>query len=52
MKINDNCVACGACKEACPSDAIRLGPIYKIDPDACLECGACETVCANGAIEN
>ena len=52
MNINDNCVACGACKEACPSDAIRQGAIYVIDPDACVECGACEAACANGAIDS
>jgi ferredoxin len=51
MKINDNCVACGACKEACPSVAIRLGAIYVIDPAACVECGACEAACPNAAIE-
>lgn len=52
MKINNNCVACSACKEACPSDAIRLGAIYVIDPDACVECGACEAACPNAAIES
>jgi len=52
MKINDNCIACGACKDACPSDAIKKGPVYKIDPDACLECGACEAACSSAAIES
>jgi len=52
MKINDNCGACGACKEACPSNAIRPGAIYVIDPDACIECGACEAACPNAAIES
>ena len=51
MKINSNCVACGACKEACPSDAIQAGTIYTIDPDACVECGACESACPSSAIE-
>ncbi|MDX2082040.1 MAG: 4Fe-4S binding protein [Terrimicrobiaceae bacterium] len=51
MKINDNCAACGACKDACPADAIKEGPIYKIDPDKCIECGACHAACANAAVD-
>ncbi len=52
MKINNNCAACGACLDVCPSGAIKEGPIFKIDPDACIECGACESACANAAIES
>lgn len=52
MKINDNCVACGACVSACPSEAIHEGSVYRIDPEACVDCGACMSACPNSAIEN
>lgn len=52
LKINDDCIACGACPTECPNDAIAVGdPVYSIDPDRCTECvGAndspqCQTVC-------
>lgn len=49
-KITEACVACGSCKEACPSDAIIEGDIYKIDADKCAECGSCVEECPNDAI--
>lgn len=50
--INDSCLACGACVEACPVGAVKEGdPIYKIDADECLDCGACAGVCPVGAPE-
>jgi NAD-dependent dihydropyrimidine dehydrogenase PreA subunit len=52
-KINDNCIACGACVGDCPVDAIESGePIYIIDPDKCIDCGACQPTCPVEAIEN
>ncbi len=37
--INDECVACGECEEACPVQAITEGdPTYVIDPARCIEC--------------
>lgn len=39
LMINDECIACDACREECPNDAIEEGdPIYVIDPDRCTEC--------------
>jgi len=50
-KITDACIACGACKESCPSEAIKEGdPIYTIDADLCIDCGACVDTCPNEAI--
>ncbi|MBE6595644.1 MAG: 4Fe-4S dicluster domain-containing protein [Ruminococcaceae bacterium] len=49
-KITDACVACGACVEACPVEAITEGDgKYVINPDLCIECGACEGECPVGA---
>ncbi len=49
--INDDCIACGACKPECPVDAISEGEKYVIDKDACIDCGACVPACPVGAIE-
>ena len=50
--ITDECIACDACREECPNDAIEEGdPIYMIDQDRCTECvghyeePACIEVC-------
>ena len=44
-KIEDTCIACGACHAECPVDAISEGDIYTIDADTCIDCGACASVC-------
>ncbi len=45
-KISDACIACGACAEGCPTDAISEGDgIYVINADACIDCGACAEAC-------
>jgi ferredoxin len=34
LLITDECIACAACREECPSEAIEENdPIYIIDPD-------------------
>ncbi len=39
LMINDECIACDACREECPTMAIEEGdPIYIVDPDRCTEC--------------
>ncbi len=49
--IGDTCIACGACKDECPTDAISAGdPIYVIDPETCIDCGACADVCPTDSI--
>ncbi len=50
-KINDECLACGACQLECPVEAIAEGdPIFIIDPEVCTDCGACAAVCPTEAI--
>jgi ferredoxin len=39
LKIFDDCIACDACREECPNEAIEENdPIYIIDSDRCTEC--------------
>jgi len=39
LMINEECIACDACREECPNEAIDEGdPFYLIDPDRCTEC--------------
>jgi formate hydrogenlyase subunit 6/NADH:ubiquinone oxidoreductase subunit I len=49
-KITEECLACGACIDSCPVEAIIEGDIYKIEPDKCESCGACSDACPTGAI--
>jgi len=50
-KITDECIACGACAEECPVDAIHEGDdVYYIDADTCIDCGSCSATCPNSAI--
>ncbi|HAV43275.1 TPA: ferredoxin [bacterium] len=49
--ITDECVACGACLEECPSEAIEEGEEkYSINSENCTECGNCVEACPTGAI--
>ena len=49
-KIDDSCIACGACTADCPVDAINEGDVYVIDADKCTDCGACASTCPVDAI--
>lgn len=51
LRINDQCTACGACKEVCTFKAITAGTPYEICRERCDECGNCYQVCPAGAIE-
>ncbi|MDE5566667.1 MAG: 4Fe-4S binding protein [Anaeroplasmataceae bacterium] len=48
--VTDSCIACGACADQCPVEAIVVEDQAKIDPDTCIDCGACESVCPVEAI--
>lgn len=58
LSYNDkNCVGCGICVDACPTDSLRLGPIVPIargliemdlvsvNGDSCVFCGLCSVAC-------
>lgn len=50
-KINEECIACGACASICPEEAIIEGDeLYKIDSAKCSDCGECVDTCPVGAI--
>jgi len=56
--INEECIACDACVDECPNEAISEGdPVYVIDPDKCTECvghydePACVAVCPVDCIQ-
>ena len=50
LSITEECIACGACVDTCPVNAIaEAGDIYAISDD-CTECNACVDSCPVGAI--
>ena len=49
-KINDDCIACGACEAECPTECISAGDgKYEINAEQCIGCGSCAGVCPVGA---
>jgi ferredoxin len=58
MKINEECISCGACEPECPNEAISEGEErYVIEPGKCTECVGfydepqCVAVCPVDCIE-
>jgi len=57
LKINEECISCGACNSECPVDAIFDGDEHtEIDASKCIECAGhfdepqCKNVCPVDAI--
>jgi ferredoxin len=50
-RITEDCLACAACVDECPNEAISEGDeIYVIDPELCDDCGTCVESCPSDAI--
>jgi len=51
-RINEDCIACGACLDECPNDAISEGDLYVVDQTKCKawdNCKKCAEVCPTDA---
>ena len=48
----DRCVACGACMNECPKNAITIwkGCYAVVDANSCVGCGKCTKTCPVGCI--
>ncbi len=52
-RITDECIACAACADECPEEAISEsedGEMYVINQDMCTDCGTCFDTCPVEAI--
>ena len=47
----ETCIGCGACIEACPTEALEMvDEKAKVDAEKCVDCGACIDECPVEAI--
>jgi NADH-quinone oxidoreductase subunit F len=53
FEINDKCIGCTLCAQACPTNAIDLRPheLHEIDQEKCVQCGSCRNVCPVDAVD-
>lgn len=53
VKVGKNCVACGACENVCPREAIKVKNGIKsvVDINLCVGCELYANICPAGIIE-
>lgn len=51
--ITNGCVACGACANECPIEAIKIvsGVFAEVDQKKCVGCSKCVNICPASTIE-
>lgn len=48
--VESGCVACDACANGCPVDAIEVTDVARINPETCIGCAACIPACPTKTI--
>jgi len=46
----EHCVGCGVCHDVCPTGAIAVHDIARVDRATCTGCGRCVAECPRGAL--